>query len=92
MNTQTTNKPVQHLRDGKLKASIWRNATKDGFRYSTQLQRIYEDKNGVLQNTDRFSGSELLQIARLAEQAYTAEQELRQLDKLEASMPKSTGS
>ena len=85
MNTSTTNTPVQRLTDGKLKATIWRNSTKEGFRYSVQLNRIYEDKNGTLQNTDSFSGSELLRIARLAQIAYDEIQIHREEDKQVAS-------
>ena len=85
MNTQkaTTNQPLQTLRDGTLKATIWRNATEKGFHYSVQLNRIYEDKEGTLQNTDRFSGSELLRIARLAQIAYDEILIHRQEDKQE---------
>lgn len=85
MNTSTTNTPVQRLTDGKLKATIWKNSTKEGFRYSVQLNRIYEDKNGTLQNTDSFSGSELLRIARLAQIAYDEILIHREEDKQTAS-------
>jgi len=84
MNTSETNQsrqPAQHLRDGKLKATIWRNRTEKGNRYSVQLNRIFEDKNGKLQNTDSFSGSELLRIARLAQIAYDEIQVYREEDK-----------
>lgn len=70
MNTQTTNKPVQTLRDGSLSAKIWRNPTDKGFRYSVNLSRVYTDEQGNLKDSDRFSGSELLRIARLAQIAY----------------------
>lgn len=70
MNTQTTNKPVQTLRDGSLSATIWKNPTDKGFRYSVNLSRVYTDEQGTLRDSDRFTGSELLRIARLAQTAY----------------------
>ncbi len=82
MTTSTpTTQPAGHLRDGTLKATIWKNPTEQGYRYSVQLQRIYEDRNGTLKNTDRFSGSELLRIARLAQLAYDEVLIQRQQDK-----------
>ena len=81
MNTSETNQPAQHLRDGKLKATIWRNRTEKGNRYSVQLNRIFEDKNGLLKNSDSFSGSELLRISRLAQIAYDEIQILHEEDK-----------
>ncbi len=85
MNT-SENQPAQRLTDGKLKATIWRNRTEKGNRYSVQLNRIFEDKSGKLQNTDSFSGSELLRIARLAQIAYDEILIHREEDKQNASV------
>ncbi len=70
--TTTTNTPVDTLRDGSLKAVIWKNPGKDEKppRYSVQLTRSYQDEKGDWRETSSFSGSELLRIARLAHIAY----------------------
>ena len=69
MKTPTI-QPHQTLRDGPLSATIWRNPTDKGFWYSVNLSRVYTDERGNLKDSDRFSGSELLRIARLAQTAY----------------------
>lgn len=66
-----TNKPVETLRDGSLKAVIWSNETKDGGAFHTvALSRTYEDRNGQLQDTNSFSANELPRVARLTDEAY----------------------
>lgn len=70
MNTSETNRPVQTLRDGSLKATIWANFGDKGTFYSVQLTRIWKDEQGKYHDSDSFSGSELLRIARLAHIAY----------------------
>ena len=72
MNTETK-KPLDTIRDGSLKATIWQNpgkADKPPF-YSVKITRLYKDEKGVWHDSDSFSGTELLQIARLANLAYT---------------------
>ena len=71
MNTSTTtNKPVQTLRDGSLKATIWANFGEKGTYYSVQLTRTYQDEQGNYLNSDSFSNAQLLRIARLVHIAY----------------------
>lgn len=70
--TTTTNTPLDTLRDGALKATIWRREQQDGKPfYSVQLTRSYTDDAGKWHETGSFSGSELLRIARLADIAYS---------------------
>lgn len=86
MNTQTpTNQPAMKLRDGTLSATIWRNPTEKGYRYSVNLSRVYEDEHGNLRDSDSFSGNELLRIARLAQIAYGEILTLREQDKQAAA-------
>lgn len=72
MNTSTinTNQPVQTLRDGSLKATIWANFGDKGTFYSVQLTRLYQDAEGNYHDSDSFSNAQLLRIARLAHIAY----------------------
>ena len=87
--TTATNKPADNLRDGSLKATIWGNVrTGDGEPrtiYSVTFSRTYQDGNGNYRDSDSFSGSELLRIARLADQAYTRIEALKQADRQPAS-------
>lgn len=68
--TEVQNKPLQTIRDGALKATIWRNANDKGDFISVTLSRIYKDHEGNFKETNSLSGSELLRIARLAHIAY----------------------
>ena len=44
--TQTANKPVDDVRIGRVKATIWRNETEDGKpRYNVVFARLYKDGN-----------------------------------------------
>ena len=74
MNTRPTskNRPVEVIRDGSLKATIWENEGENGILYSTTLARTYHANDGSLKDSHSFSGSELLRVAELARQAYGA--------------------
>ena len=80
-------RPIQILRDGSLKASIWRNQKRDGTSfYSTQFGKTYEDpKTGKPKDSNNFSGSDLLKLSRLAERAYSYEGKFRAEDKAAAA-------
>lgn len=76
--TQKTNaKPIETIRDGSLKASIWKNQSEKGPFYSVRITRTYTDEQGNFHDSDSFSGSELLRVARLAGKAYDRAAELR---------------
>jgi len=68
--TTHSNTPVDTIRDGSLKATIWMNPKENGNFYSVQITRSYKDEQGNWHDTDSFSGSELLRVARLANIAY----------------------
>lgn len=80
---QTKNTPIQTIRDGALKATIWANPLKDkpGYRYSVEFSRTYKDDADQWQDTSYFSNSEILRIARLAKLAYDFISEVRQAAK-----------
>ena len=63
-------RPEATLRDGSVKASIWRNDADDGAFRSTTFARTYEDKEGTLRDTHSFSGTDLLKVSELSRQAY----------------------
>ena len=67
------NRPAAVFRDGAIKASVWRNKsdrTPGGHFYSVRLTRTYKDATGQFQDSDRFTDTELLRLARLAGRAY----------------------
>ncbi|MEW8026902.1 MAG: hypothetical protein AB2809_12300 [Candidatus Thiodiazotropha sp.] len=70
MSKKTKQRPVETLRDGALKASIWRNESENGVFFSVTFARTYRDNDGDLNDTDSFSGSQLLRLSRLADKAY----------------------
>ena len=70
MSKQTKQRPVETLRDGAVKAAIWRNESENGAFFAVTFARTYKDGKGDLQDTDSFSGTQLLRLARLADKAY----------------------
>lgn len=75
--TKQNNKPTETIRDGALKATIWKNQSENGTFYSVDLSRTYQDEQGNYHDSHSFSGSELLRIARLAHKAYDLIADLR---------------
>ena len=73
-------KPTETLRDGSLKATIWKNFGDNGNFYTVNLTRSYKDEAEQWHESNSFSGSQLLRIARLTEQAYDRVRLLRQAD------------
>ena len=70
MSKQTKQRPVETLRDGSIKAAIWKNGSENGDFFAVTFSRTYKAGDGNLQDTDSFSGTQLLRLARLANQAY----------------------
>ena len=88
--TNSSNKPVQEVRDGGLRIAIFRNEPKqegDRPRYSGKLTRSYRDAQGEWHDTEYLSGTEFLRAARLMEKAYDAELAQRASDRNEAPEP-----
>ena len=72
------NPPKDVLRDGNLKASIWRNEGENGAFLSTTFARTFKTENGEYKDTNSFNASELLRLSELARTAYARNRELRQ--------------
>lgn len=68
--TRPKNTPLEVLRDGSLKATIWENEGENGTYFSTTFARTYQADDGSLKDSHSFSGSELLRVSELARQAY----------------------
>lgn len=87
MNNQTenTNKPVVEIPLGNLKASIWRNTTKNGKKvYNTTIIRSYRDADGNYHDTNSMPHNELRNYAALAEDAYLEIRKLAAADRQSA--------
>lgn len=69
MVDQKKNAPVEVLRDGALKATIWRNEGEKGSFFSTTLSKTFE-LNGAPKDGYSLNRSDLLGISELARQAY----------------------
>ena len=70
MSKETKTRPVETLRDGSIKAAIWRNESENGPFHGVTFARTYTDDKGELHDTDSFSGTQLLRLCRLADKAY----------------------
>lgn len=54
MTQQTNSKPVETIRDGAIKASIWKNEGEKGPFYSVKITRTYTDDAGNYHDSDSF--------------------------------------
>lgn len=77
-------KPIDTLRDGSLKATIWKNSGEKGDFYSVNITRTYKDEADNYHDSDSFTGVQLLRVAHLATRAYDRIGELRALDREQA--------
>src|SRR3546814_15987372 len=74
------NPPRDVLRDGNLKASVWRNESEKGPFYSDNLSRVYRDDQGDLRDSQSFASGDLLRVPELARKTYDLTQEVRRED------------
>lgn len=80
------NKPVETLRDGALKLSIFRNTTERGESYSMVPGRIYTDKEtGQVHEASSLAGSEPLRMAHLLTKGHDRVAAFRELAKRDKS-------
>lgn len=69
--------PIETLRDGNIKASLWVNESDNGPFITTTIARTYTDQKGQVRDTTGFTGTDLLRVAELARVAYQRAGELR---------------
>ncbi len=69
--------PEETLRDGNLKATLWRNEGENGPYFNVTIAKTYKDNHGKYQDTNSFSGTDLLRVSEISRQAYTRSSELR---------------
>lgn len=81
-DTNTPRRPEETLREGPLKAAIWRNDGENGAYHSVTVARTYKDRDGNLQDTQSFRPKDMLGLSELARQAHhTAQDRDRELFK-----------
>lgn len=83
------NGPADVLRDGNIKATIWKNERENGPSFSTVFSRTWQDEEGGYRDSHSFSGTELLRVSELARGAYTRTIELRQEHRVEITREES---
>lgn len=69
-DTDTTRRPEETLREGSLKAAIWRNEGENGAYHSVTVARTYKNRDGQLQDTQSFRAKDLLGLSELARQTH----------------------
>jgi hypothetical protein len=67
--TTTANKPVHTIRDGAIRATIWKNTGKNGEFFSVQVTRTYRTTGGF-RDSNRFTAGELLKVAQVATEVH----------------------
>lgn len=67
---ETPRRPEETLREGQLKAAIWRNDGETGAYHSVTVARTYKDRDGNLQDTQSFRAKDMLGLAELARRAH----------------------
>ncbi|MGJ8530136.1 hypothetical protein [Maritalea sp.] len=68
--TNEPRRPEDTLREGPLKAAIWRNDGENGAYHSVTVARTYKDQDGKLQDTQSFRPKDMLGLSELARQAH----------------------
>ena len=81
------NQPLETLRDGRLKATVWENQGENGSYHTVTLAKVYEGKDGQLQETSSFSAGELLRVAELARESHGLIRDLRRDHSLDRNAP-----
>jgi len=62
--------PIDTLRVGFLSAAIWQRETKDSPYYSVSFERSYKDAQGNWQTTTNLDYEDLMNVSKMAEQAF----------------------
>ncbi len=76
-STEDKERPVDTLRDGPLKASIWKNETERGAAFNTTFSRVYQTEQGAWAESKSIPSKELLRLSELGRAAHHRVGELR---------------
>ena len=64
-------RPVFEARYGRLRASVWRHDSDKGPWFNVALSRSYKDESGAWQTSSSFGARDLLEVAKLCNEAHT---------------------
>ena len=81
MTNTPDSKLIDTIRDGSLKATIWKRLGDNGSFYSVEISRTWRDDKGKYHDSHSFTGSELLRVSHLADIAYSETRLLRDADR-----------
>jgi hypothetical protein len=57
------------VKDGNIKASIWRRQGEHGDYFTASLAKTYRDRDGNLKDTNNYGKDDLLRVAEVARRA-----------------------
>jgi hypothetical protein len=81
------NRPAQTIRYGAIKATIWRNPTRNGTMYSTTVIRTFKGEDDEWRESHSFGPNELPTVAKLLLDAHSWIQDQLARERTEASEP-----
>ena len=76
-------KPVDEIRIGRVKATVWKNGTDDQPRYNVTFSRLYKEGD-QWKSTQSFGRNDLLVLRKVADRAHSRLFELPQEEEQEA--------
>ena len=65
------NRPVHEVRLGRIKATVWANASENGPWHSVQVSRLYKDGEQQWRSSERFHRDDLPLVAKVADRAHS---------------------
>ncbi len=72
-------RPINEIRIGRIKATIWLNGTEDQPRHNVSFGRVYKDGE-TWKTTHSFGRNDLLVLAKVADVAHTLILEMENKD------------
>jgi len=83
------NRPAQTIRYGAIKATIWRNPTRNGTMYSTTVVRTFKGEGDEWRESHSFGPNELPTVAKVLLDAHTWIQEQLARERADQRQPES---
>jgi hypothetical protein len=69
---EATNRPVNEIRLGRVRAAIWANTTDTGVRHNVTISRLYKDeKSGEWRDSASFGRDDMPLVAKVCDLAHT---------------------
>ena len=77
---QSYSSPVETERDGRVKATIWKQYSEQGDFYTASVSSMYQDKDGQIQDGNSFTDINMLKLAEVSRRTYMRMRELKRED------------